>query len=178
MRPFVRLLWSYLLVRVACSLLASNRVVDCRCSAAVQGRTKVWAVIRLSSTLPRAADWPGRTTVHCTSISSCVAAGRTGPPTDRQLGRSLTSSPTPPRHVTVTSRTWRHHHPGRCVQTPIWIMSNRIARYHDSSLKRSGIACVKDGSHSFICYPHDYPQWAIPVCNAYRIHASFGDYRL
>jgi len=40
-----------------------------------------------------------------------------------------------------------------------------IALYHDSSLKRSGMARVKEGSHSFTCHPHVYPQveWAIPA---------------
>ena len=33
-----------------------------------------------------------------------------------------------------------------------------IALYHDSSLKRSGMARVNEGSHSFTCHPHVYPQ--------------------
>jgi len=33
-----------------------------------------------------------------------------------------------------------------------------IDLYHDSSLKRSGIARVNEGSHSFTCHPHVYPQ--------------------
>ena len=38
-----------------------------------------------------------------------------------------------------------------------------IALYHDSSLKRSGMARVNEGSHSFTCHPHVYPQveWTI-----------------
>jgi len=32
-----------------------------------------------------------------------------------------------------------------------------IALYHDSSLKRSGMARVNEGSHSFACHPHIYP---------------------
>jgi len=40
-----------------------------------------------------------------------------------------------------------------------------IALYHDSSLKRSGMARVNKGSHSFTCHPHVYPQveWTIPA---------------
>ena len=40
-----------------------------------------------------------------------------------------------------------------------------IALYHGSSLKRSGMAHVNVGSHSFICHPHVYPQaeWVIPT---------------
>jgi len=30
--------------------------------------------------------------------------------------------------------------------------------YHDSSLKCSGMACVNEGSHSFTCHQHVYPQ--------------------
>jgi len=33
-----------------------------------------------------------------------------------------------------------------------------IALYHDSSLKRSGMARVNQGLHSFTCRPHVYPQ--------------------
>ena len=33
-----------------------------------------------------------------------------------------------------------------------------IALYHDSSLKRSGMARVNEGSHSFTCHPHVYSQ--------------------
>ena len=40
-----------------------------------------------------------------------------------------------------------------------------IALYYDSSLKRSGMARVNEGSHSFTCHPHVYPQveWNIPA---------------
>jgi len=40
-----------------------------------------------------------------------------------------------------------------------------VALYHDSSLKRAGMARVIEGSHSFICHPHVYPQveWTIPA---------------
>jgi len=40
-----------------------------------------------------------------------------------------------------------------------------IALYHDSSLKRSGMARVNEGSHSFTCHPHVHPQveWTIPA---------------
>jgi len=40
-----------------------------------------------------------------------------------------------------------------------------IALYHDSSLKRSGMAHVNEGSRSFTCHPHLYPQmdWAMPA---------------
>jgi len=42
-------------------------------------------------------------------------------------------------------------------------MSICIALYHDSSPKRSGMAHVNEGSHSFNCHPHVYPQveWTI-----------------
>ena len=33
-----------------------------------------------------------------------------------------------------------------------------IALYTDSSLKRSGMARVNEGSHSFTCHPYVYPQ--------------------
>ena len=33
-----------------------------------------------------------------------------------------------------------------------------IALYNDSSLKRSDMVRVNDGSHSFTCHPHVYPQ--------------------
>jgi len=33
-----------------------------------------------------------------------------------------------------------------------------IPLYNDSSLKHSGMACVNEGSHSFTCHPHVYPQ--------------------
>ena len=41
----------------------------------------------------------------------------------------------------------------------------RIALYRDSSLKRSGMARVNEGSHSFSCHQHVYPQveWTIPA---------------
>jgi len=34
----------------------------------------------------------------------------------------------------------------------------------NSSVKRSGVARVNEGSHSFTCHPHVYPQaeWTIP----------------
>jgi len=40
-----------------------------------------------------------------------------------------------------------------------------MALYHDSSLKRSGVARVNEGSHSFACHRHVYPQveWTIPA---------------
>jgi len=48
------------------------------------------------------------------------------------------------------------------VPVPLY-MSICIALYHDSSLKRSGMARVNEGSHSFTCHPHVYPQveWTI-----------------
>jgi len=33
-----------------------------------------------------------------------------------------------------------------------------MALSHDSSLKRSGMAHVNEGSHSFTCHPRVYPQ--------------------
>jgi len=37
--------------------------------------------------------------------------------------------------------------------------------YRDSSLKRSGMGHVNEGSHSFNCHPHIYPQveWTMPA---------------
>jgi len=37
-----------------------------------------------------------------------------------------------------------------------------IALYNDSSLKRSGMARVNEGSHSFTCHPDVYHNWNEP----------------
>jgi len=40
-----------------------------------------------------------------------------------------------------------------------------IALYHASALRHSGMARVNEGSHSFTCHPHIYPQreWITPA---------------
>jgi len=46
----------------------------------------------------------------------------------------------------------------------------------NSSLKRSGMTRVNEGSHSFTCHPHVYPQveWTIPVIPILRASPHFG----
>jgi len=53
-----------------------------------------------------------------------------------------------------------------------FIMSN-------SRLKRSGMACINEGSHSFTCHLHVYPQveWtALPLLSSHRASPHFGRY--
>ena len=52
-----------------------------------------------------------------------------------------------------------------CKVVVVKYTSIYISLYHDSSLKRLGMARVNEGSHSFTCHPHVYPQveWTIPA---------------
>jgi len=75
-----------------------------RYTVSVGGRTKASVPSKLLSTWTMAADWTSRTIVPCTSINSCVAVGHTAPPSDRQLGESLTCSPLSPWTVVTSHR--------------------------------------------------------------------------
>jgi len=56
-----------------------------------------------------------------------------------------------------------------------------IALYHDSSLKRSGMAHVNEGSHSFTCHPshtfiHKWNEPYLPLLPSRRASPHFGWY--
>jgi len=91
-----------------------------RYTAEVPSRTKISTLIRLQFTLTAAPEWTGQRTVHSKSINSYVTAGRTVPPTDRQLDSSSTCWPLFAGWI-VTSRS-------RCEPTHMEITSSHRER--------------------------------------------------